>query len=108
MLFDQLPLHDATLDSISYEWAAKSVCLKGKLWDSASNSIGEFHLKFLDVEELNLKQNRIWGESSQINKAWCEELNHFNIEIQSGDIIFILAESFVFGVSSGLSANENN
>ncbi len=96
MEFENLPLHDATLSSITYDWQSSTACVIGSYCNEASGCIEKFVLKFSDANFVGIPHREDWGSSSQINSTVSDGDEVFNLEMQSGDIISFKAKGFSF------------
>jgi hypothetical protein len=89
-------MHDWTLNKVDFEWKLARVVLELK--DSAS----EIRTLVADgVAELYVPRKNEWGPSVSVNEVFeIEELSsglkQLKIEMQSGDVIQIVASQFAF------------
>jgi hypothetical protein len=83
-----LELHDATLVSVDFAWGI-GVC---NLWLEHGQQ-GSCVLTFAGVSNITLPRLQPWGRSSSINSARKIEDNRYEIEMQSGDLLTIDANS---------------
>ena len=86
-------MHDWTLISVLFEWAIGRVTL------SFENHAGSETLVARSVVDLRVPQFNEWGPSVSVNKvkgpfAVDDGLHSIEIQMQSGDIIKIVASSF--------------
>src|SRR4051812_22165622 len=88
--FGALPLHDASLDSLTVDWNAKSCVIQVRVVGGQPHS-----LSFRDVSNVSIPHKQPWGPSGFIN-ALAENRGHFLIEMQSGDTIEVVAGGFDF------------
>ncbi|EGR0594062.1 hypothetical protein FG071_19935 [Vibrio cholerae] len=93
MKFPDLPLHDSIVQSIEYLWEKKSVRVIGL---QNSNDRVEFEIIFSEVSALNLSHMEPWGPSVSIHQATVPEKGSYTLEMQSGDSIQVLANSFTY------------
>lgn len=91
--FTNLNLHDSTLHVVRYEWSKKTLELSIQTSSVDSQSI----LTFSGCKRVNFTQTESWGPSSSINSTSYSNGVYF-VELQSGDIIEIEANSFLFQV----------
>lgn len=89
--FDDLALHDATLTAIYFDWAAGTCSVRLSL-PGAENC----ELKFSGVYELIVPRREPWGPSVSVNSSREVGGNIFEIELQSGDILRVSADSWLF------------
>jgi hypothetical protein len=64
MKFEQLPLHDAVLEKLEYDWASKVLTVTGRL---SVNPPVFFSLLFERVKSIAIPQQEDLGPSSSIN-----------------------------------------
>ena len=96
MEFEKLPLHDASITSICYEWESKSVFIVGKRYDSSIKQISVFTIQFTNAKLLVIPHAEEWGGSNSILETTKMTATEFQIQMQSGDLIMIAAKSFSF------------
>ena len=89
--FDQLDLHDATLKTVRFEWKDATCTL-----EIEEVSSEPCRLRFLGVSDVHMPRALPWGPSNSINGLRQSEGNAFEIELQSGDVMVIKAESWQF------------
>lgn len=89
MNFETYDIHDATLKSITFDWAA-ATC-KFLIHPVGRNPA---ELIFEGVSNLTIPHMQPWGPSRSINSANQCEPGKYEIEMQSGDTITILAKLF--------------
>ncbi len=86
-------LHDATLESISFDWAAAVVFVRFKV-----HGIGAAGFEAKDVFNVNCPRLLPWGPSNSVNsvelqaQSGCQCLT---IEMQSGDVLEISCREVV-------------
>lgn len=91
--FDSLPLHDATLISLEVLWEQSVARLHLNVWSVAEGRSVPRVLHFSGVKAVQIPMARPWGPSGSVNSAsWVAGM--YNIEMQSGDIISVSAESY--------------
>ena len=93
--FDKLSLHDAILETIEINWANSIVVLNLKAFVVNGKNAIPSKLEFNAVTNLVIPHKSEWGNSSSINSVRISN-NQYTIEMQSGDILTIEAESFSF------------
>jgi hypothetical protein len=86
-------MHDWTLLSIAIDWKTGAVALH------LASSAGQTELRAEDMREIRIPRAQPWGPSVSINTVdgpnpHDEGLLRLAIEIQSGDLIEIVARSF--------------
>ncbi|MET0356960.1 MAG: hypothetical protein ABW044_09285 [Cellvibrio sp.] len=96
MEFQTLPLHDATLISINYEWQLKSVSIVGERYNSSIQKISPFKILFTNVTLLSIPHSEEWGDSASILELATLNASGYQIQMQSGDLITIQAGNFSF------------
>jgi len=92
---NQLPLHDALIESITINWLEKTVEVKLRAFIYKGSDAIPCILKFYDVSDTQIPHNHPWGESQFINVVSGSKESVF-IEMQSGDIIRITGSGFNF------------
>jgi hypothetical protein len=98
MKFEDLPLHDATIISISYLWEAKALSVNGKYFSNEQSKIIDFTLSFNSVTGVSIPHGEEWGPSSCINGTGFKAPLEYYIEMQSGDVVTVEAVEFSFSV----------
>ncbi|MBH0002411.1 MULTISPECIES: hypothetical protein [unclassified Pseudoalteromonas] len=98
MKFEDLPLHDATITSISYLWEVKALSVNGNFFSKEQSKIIEFTLSFNLVTGLSIPHNEEWGPSSSINGTGFKAPLEYYIEMQSGDVVTVEAVDFNFNL----------
>lgn len=91
-------MHDWTLSKVDFEWKTARVVLEFK--DSAS---AVRTLIANEVAELYVPRKNEWGPSVSVNEVseieeLSSELKQLKIEMQSGDVIQIVAAQFLLPV----------
>ena len=84
-----LPLHDATLLNLAVDWKER-VCtaeIRGALARNATSA----RLRWADMTHLEVPLQRPWGPSVSILEARGPLHGHYEIRMQSGDVISIAA-----------------
>jgi hypothetical protein len=89
-MFEDLPLHDATLTDVHLDWLAGTCALL------LSRTSGQYELRFNGVSDLAIPRRQPWGPSVSINSLRKDSSGLFEIEMQSGDILRISASSWSF------------
>lgn len=90
-----LDLHDATLRRIDLDWERGLCELHLSVWsDEAGTSVARV-LSFHKTTNIHIPRQDPWGPSVSINLA-SQSNTDFQIEMQSGDVISISAEAFVY------------
>jgi hypothetical protein len=93
--FSSLPLHDALLQSVEMQWEQKLCRIKVAAFVSREHSAVPYLLEFSGVTSLIMLHKEPWGPSSSVNStAFASDT--FRIEMQSGDIIELVASHFKF------------
>jgi len=93
--FATLPLHDASLSELRLDWSQR-VCVGSVLafFHSGQPAVAR-KIVWHGVIEASVPHRAPWGESAFINAARFEA-GTFIVEMQSGDEIRIVAQSFEF------------
>jgi hypothetical protein len=87
--FMELPLHDATLESICFDWQSGTVSMNVHIADGSSST-----LQFSSVKNLEVPRALPWGPSASINSQTHSNLERYEIELQSGDRILVVAANW--------------
>jgi hypothetical protein len=85
-MIEDFGLHDATLIDVHLEWGVGSCTLM-----LGHSEFSNCCLTFTGVSNLSLPRARPWGASQSINSACQRNTGHYEIEMQSGDLIQIEA-----------------
>ena len=85
-----LPLHDATLVSVRLDWAQRSCEIEVALAD------GHAALSFVAVSHCELPHAAPWGPSSSVLGGRSLAKGVFELEMQSGDVLRIIAGGSAF------------
>ncbi|WP_155237954.1 hypothetical protein [Teredinibacter turnerae] len=96
MKFESLELHDSTIYEIKYLWGSRELTLKGTRYSQEKSGIIPFSLLFKSVSSYSVQHNAPWGESSSINGTGIEVNGQYLIELQSGDVISVVASEVEF------------
>jgi len=96
MKFEDLNLHDATINSVSYLWEGKTLTVNGECFSKENGKSVGFALIFNAVTCVSLPHQEEWGPSSSINGTKFSAPTKYSIEIQSGDVIAIEAAGFKY------------
>ncbi|ODC03844.1 hypothetical protein BFW38_10105 [Terasakiispira papahanaumokuakeensis] len=94
--FESLPLHDAILKRIFFDWPKAEVKISLSAFITKGQRAIPCVLSFESVTALECPRCNEWGLSNSILDT---ELtgNEFSIQMQSGDLIKVKAASYVFG-----------
>jgi hypothetical protein len=85
-------LHDATLASIEFEWGERRCTLR--FHGAPERGLQRpFSIAFEGVTEVNIPAERPWGPSQAVLEVDCVEPGNYVLVMQSGDEIWIAAES---------------
>ena len=95
MDFNDLPLHDGLVKTISISWSGKSAEIFLDCFLMPNQSAQPCILTFSGISSVNVPMTTPWGESSSINTARVQK-NTFQIELQSGDTLQLEATTFGF------------
>jgi hypothetical protein len=93
--FLDLPLHDAVVSTVLVHWADRRVEFSLSVFVEAGTDAKPYRLCFNGVSNLAVPHASPWGESASIN-AVRAEAGQFELEMQSGDVITIVARGFSF------------
>ncbi|APE02189.1 hypothetical protein BM526_10230 [Alteromonas mediterranea] len=95
MDFNDLPLHDGLVKTISINWPGKSAEIFLDCFLMPKQSAQPCLLTFSGISLINVPMVAPWGESNSINVARIQN-NIFQIELQSGDTLQLEAATFGF------------
>ena len=93
--FEDLPLHDATLKSVQYNWGDSKVSLTFSVYTLELKGTISYQLIFEGCSDLHITHLIEWGESSSVNTLVMEN-ESYKIEMQSGDVITLKSKGFSF------------
>ena len=94
--FSALPLHDAVLEDLCVDWVSRTCTAEVSAFvDGLTHPIQTRKIIWTKIQEVLIPLRAPWGHSNQINFAR-EEGGVYLIEMQSGDVIRIVAESVEF------------
>jgi hypothetical protein len=92
----KLPLHDAVLKNLRVDWASRTCIAEVSAFvDGLARPAQERRITWKKVQEAVIPLRAPWGRSAQINSAR-EEEGSYLVEMQSGDVIRIVAEGVEF------------
>ena len=93
--FPSLPLHDAILSEMRIDWAART-CVASVCASVVRGGNAHRHqITWRDVKSIMIPHEAPWGQSIFINEVR-QQADSYTIEMQSGDVIRIVAGSFDF------------
>lgn len=95
MSFESLPLHDALLEKIVFDWPKAKVKVSLSAFVTKGLIAVPYILSFESVTALECPRCNEWGPSNSILDAKSSG-NEFTLQMQSGDVIKIKAASYVF------------
>jgi hypothetical protein len=93
--FESLPLHDAILEKIVFDWPKAEVNVSLSAFVTKGQIAVPYLLSFESVTELECLRCNEWGASNSILDAKSSG-NEFTLQMQSGDVLKIKAASYVF------------
>jgi hypothetical protein len=94
--FSKLPLHDAILHELQYEWEKKTLTMFISAFVKPKENAVPRQILWQDVSEIIIPHQNPWGPSVFINTKSVDNSGIFIIEMQSGDEIRIRAKTFEF------------
>ncbi len=95
--FESLDLHDASIETIVFDWKAGRCDIILQSWSVEHRKSLVTFLSFFEVSHLEIPRDVPWGESVSINEVKeCDGL--FQIEMQSGDTISVVAKGFSYSL----------
>lgn len=83
-------LHDATLVSITFDWAVGS-CV-AEFAGSPFGPKGPFRLRWSNVTHMHIPRTQGWGPSVSVLEASEPSPGNFELQLQSGDMITLRAD----------------
>lgn len=92
--FGTLCVHDATLNGVEIIWKEGRCRIHLDVWSDQSHSSIPCILEFVGVTSVVVPKLEPWGPSDAVNNATSLD-GTFSIEMQSGDVIAVTAESFL-------------
>lgn len=95
MNFNDLPLHDRLVKTISINWPGKSAEIFLDCFLMTTPNAQPCILTFSGISSVNVPMTAPWGESNSINTARVQK-NTYQIELQSGDTLQLEATTFGF------------
>lgn len=98
MEFEDWPLHDAVLTQVSLDWQSGTCAIFAACFVDPRAPARPCRLEFTSVRGVSVQRLAPWGRSVHINGHRRDPGGLFEIEVQSGDLIVIDAESASFHV----------
>ncbi|NKW90082.1 hypothetical protein HGG65_10690 [Alteromonadaceae bacterium A_SAG4] len=95
MNFNDLPLHDGLVKTISINWPGKSAEIFLDCFLMTNPNAQPCILTFSGISSVDVPMTAPWGESNSINTARVQK-NTYQIELQSGDTLQLEATTFGF------------
>ena len=97
LTFNPEELHDAILKHIKIDWEQGVLSLELELHESIRQELApELSLVFYGFKEMRCPRNFPWAPSDSVNgvevQLYQDNFKKCNIEMQSGDVISIIAE----------------
>jgi hypothetical protein len=89
--FTSLPLHDAVLHSVRIEWKVGECILDLAAFFEPGQEAEPCQLVFRGIRNVTIPRAEPWGPSIFINKILQPSSNVFQVEMQSGDVLEIVA-----------------
>lgn len=89
--FEDLPLHDSVLHTVRVDWADATCVCEISAFVEPGNEAQPRELVFRCLESLELPRQQPWGPSVFINRALQPSPRTFQLEMQSGDVIEVVA-----------------
>jgi hypothetical protein len=87
---EDLPLHDATLESAAFDWNSGELRLVLSLVAEDDTAV----LSFMETTRFSAVREQPWGKSVSLNEARALAGGAFEVELQSGDTWKIQAPSW--------------
>src|SRR5688572_13699951 len=91
MTFAAVPVHDSTLTGVRFDWANARCILS-----VVPVGLDSHQLVFSGVSELHIPRHEPWGPSKSVNVLRERESGVFEVELQSGDVLRIVAAAWEF------------
>lgn len=89
--FEDLPLHDAILHSVHVDWAVATCVFVISAFVEPKKEAQPRELVFRGLESLSLPHQEPWGPSVFINRALQPSPGVFQLQMQSGDLVEVMA-----------------
>ncbi|MEX8505751.1 hypothetical protein [Leptothrix ochracea] len=86
-------MHDATLESIKFEWSTRTCVFE---FSGSPQFEFPFSITFSGVTQLLVPATLAWGPSASILEIQEPTNGHFQIAMQSGDTITVMASNHTF------------
>lgn len=96
-------LHDATLDFIKFSWQKGQSCFVFNLHETNTLEGNRLFLFCMNVSNIEIPRYFEWGESNSVNEIWLEETHTLKVEMQSGDIIVVEGEKYIWEITKELA-----
>lgn len=93
MDFEEWPLHDAVLREVVVDWKNRACRIHVAAFLDRAKVAVPCTLTWTAVREVRIPMLSPWGPSVSINSQSRAGASRFQIEVQSGDVIMIEAES---------------
>ncbi|MEO8047612.1 MAG: hypothetical protein ABI684_10025 [Nitrospirota bacterium] len=93
--FSSLPHHDAVLRSVEVLWKQKLCRFNLRAFVTCEAPATAHRLEFSGVTSLVMPHEEAWGPSSSVNSV-SQTSGKFQVEMQSGDVIELVASHFTF------------
>jgi hypothetical protein len=92
--FVELPLHDALLHELTVDWVNARLCVRLSVFFAKGTDAAPTELIFYGVTGIDATRENPWGPSVFVNSPSFEPPDIYALEMQSGDVIKVRAESF--------------
>jgi hypothetical protein len=96
MKFEDWPLHDAVFQEAHVDWKNRTCTLQILAFVDRTADAVPCRLIWQGLRKLLLPVENPWGPSVFINRQWSEANGKYSIEMQSGDVVTIEADTATF------------
>ena len=93
MPFEDWPLHDAVLKELRVDWENRTCTVHVLAFVEPRHDAAPCQLIWRGLRRLIVPAEYPWGRSIFINRQWIERNGCYSIEVQSGDVLAIEADS---------------
>ena len=94
--FQEWPLHDAVLKTISIDWVERTCCMRVLAFLEKHQPAVACSLVWTGVTHVDVPIRELWGPSQFINSQQVDSAARYAIEMQSGDTIRVEASCAAF------------
>lgn len=95
MSFESLPLHDALIEKIIFDFESSTLTIELFVFLNTSTTASQHRITFKDVNDFRCPRKNEWGPSNSVLETKFSN-NEYMIQMQSGDTIIVQASSYEF------------